>query len=378
MSRKNLRLSGCVLVIGLCMASGGMRGAAGELPHRSPVENLENSEAVIETSLGTIVIELFPKDAPRHVEYFVNQIKAGAYDGTTFFRLVKYGLIQGGDPLAKTQPAKGRAQIGTGGLNAGIPDEINKNKHIPGAVSAVLQAEKAGSTDVKPGSSGSQFFIVLNAGSAQASLDSKFTVFGRVLEGMDIAMKISETPVNDLKIANDRIEIKKISLREKTSTVEQMKIMSVVIETSLGDLKLQLMPDAAPDAARSFLRYARSGFYDGTTFFRVSQKYFLEAGNAAEWPQDSPNRKRTHSIWPVAAEKSDTKQVRGTVSLRRVDDSTLQFFFILAQDNPALDGKHVPFARVADGLDVLDKIAGAEVEGDKPKQRVEIKKVTVQ
>ncbi|HSB10422.1 MAG TPA: peptidylprolyl isomerase [Blastocatellia bacterium] len=337
----------------------------------------DNLEAVLDTSSGQIVIELFGKEAPRHVAYFVKSAREGAYDGTTFHRLVKYALIQGGDPLSKNP--RDRARYGTGGLSVGLPDEVNKNKHIPGAVSSVLQAVRPGSTDVKPGTSGAQFFIVLNAGTAQANLDSTFTVFGRVVEGMDVATSISTSAATAAGMANDRIEIKKITIREKTPTIEQMKAMHATIETSMGNIKLQLLPESAPKAARAFVRHARSGLYDGVTFFRVSQSYFMEAGYLETWPQDSPNRKRIFSLWPEPAEKSAVKQERGTVSARQADDGTTGwYFFIISKDNPALDGKHVPFAKVVEGLDALDKIAESEVEGDKPKQRIEIKKITVQ
>jgi cyclophilin family peptidyl-prolyl cis-trans isomerase len=111
----------------------------------------------------------------------------------------------------------------------------------------------------------------------------------------------------------------------------------------------------------------------------VSQKYFLEVGYLGDWPQDSSNRKRQFSLWPVSAEKSDVRQERGTVSMRVAPDGTTSwYFFITSKDNPALDGKHVSFAKVVEGLDVVDKIADAEVEGDKPKQRIEIKKISMQ
>lgn len=337
----------------------------------------DNIEAVLDTTAGQIIIEFFPKDAPRHVEYFVKSARDGAYDGTTFHRLVKYGLIQGGDPLSKN--SRDRARYGTGGLNAGLPDEVNKNKHIAGAVSSVLQAARPGATDVKAGTSGSQFFIILNAGPAQANLDSTFTVFGRVVEGMDVATGISNSPASAAGVAADRIEIKKVTIREKTPTVEQMKAMRATVETSLGNIKLQLLPVAAPGTARAFVRYARAGLYDGVTFFRVSQKYYLEAGYLGDWPQDSPNRKRQFSLWPVQAEKSDVKQERGTVSMRQAADGTTSwYFFAISRDNPALDGKHVPFAKIVEGLDVLDKIADTEVDEDKPKQRIEIRKITLQ
>ena len=340
-------------------------------------DNYENIEAVLDTSAGQIIIEFFPKEAPRHVEFFVKNAKEGAYDGTTFHRVVKYGLIQGGDPLSKNP--RDRARYGTGGLNVGLPDEVNKNKHLPGAVSSVLAAVRAGATDVKPGTSGSQFFIILNAGPAQSSLDGTFSVFGKVVEGMDVASNISNSPASASGVASERIEIKKVTIREKTPTVEQMKAMKITIETSLGNLKLQLVPDRVPNTARAFVHYAKAGLYDGTSFFRISQKYYLEVGYLGDWPQDSPNRKRQFSLWPIPAEKSDVKQERGTVSMRQAADGTTSwYFFVISKDNPALDDKHVPFAKVTEGLEVLDKIAEAEVEGDKPKQRIEIKKISVQ
>jgi peptidyl-prolyl cis-trans isomerase B (cyclophilin B) len=343
-----------------------------------PSSDYANLEAVIETSRGQTVIEFFPEDAPRHVEYFVKQAREGAYDGTTFHRVVEYALIQGGDPLSKNP--RSRAQYGTGGLNAGLPDEVNKNKHITGAVSAALQLDRANPNEVKSGTSGMQFFIVLNAGTAQSKLDSKFTVFGRAVEGLDVVASISTAPANKTTgIVSERIEIKKITIREKSPTVEQMKAMQATLETSLGTMKLQLMPEAAPNTTRSFVRYARSGMYDGTTFFRVSQKYYTEAGYLDAWPPDSPNRKRFFSLWPTMFEKNDVKQLRGTVSMRQVQDGiTSYYFIIISKDNPALDGKHVPFAKVVEGLETLDKIVEAEAENDQPKQRIEIKKITIQ
>ncbi len=343
----------------------------------APQSEYDNLEAVIETSRGQIVMEFFYSDAPRHVEYFVKQARAGAYDGTTFHRAVDYALIQGGDPLTKNPRAK--AQYGTGGLNAGLPDEVNKNKHLTGAVSSALQLDRVNTSEVKPGTSGQQFFIVLNTGTAQKNLDAQFTVFGRVVEGLDAVAAISILPKSG-GLINDRVEITKVTIREKTPTVEQMKAMTIAIETSLGNLKLQMMPEAAPNSARAFARFARSGMYDGTAFYRVSQQYYLEAGLLHDtWPQDSPNRKRFFALWPTAFEKNEVKQVRGTLSVRQAPEGqTSWYFFIISKDNPALDSKHAPIAKVTEGLDVIDKIAEAEVEGDKPKQRIEIKKITIQ
>jgi cyclophilin family peptidyl-prolyl cis-trans isomerase len=334
----------------------------------------DNLEAVVETSRGSIVFEFFPADAPKHTEYFVKQARAGAYDGTTFHRMYKNGLIQGGDPHSKNPGA--RARYGTGGLNAGIPDEVNRNKHISGAVSSALALNPANPNEVKAGSSGAQFFIVV---APQPQLDAKFSVFGRVVEGMDIAAAISNSPADASNMATSRIEIKKVTIREKLPTAEQMKALKGTIDTSLGVLKIELLADVAPNSGREFVRYAKAGIYDGATFFRVSGKYYMEAGYLDTWPPDSPNRKRFFSLWPIPAEKSETKHVRGSISMRIAPDGTTNwYFFIISRDNPALDGKNVVFAKVTEGLEVLDKIAEVELDGDKPKQRIEIRRITLE
>ena len=74
-------------------------------------------QAVVETSVGTFVIDLAPEAAPNQTAYFIKQAADGVYDGTIFHRVIKYGMVQGGDPLTK-DPAK-RAQYGTGGLKIG-------------------------------------------------------------------------------------------------------------------------------------------------------------------------------------------------------------------------------------------------------------------
>ena len=342
----------------------------------APAGEYDNLEAVVETARGNIVIEFFAQDAPKHVEYFVKEARAGAYDGTLFHRMFKNGLIQGGDPLTKSASAAARAKYGTGGLNAGLPDEVNKNKHVGGAVSAAMMLNPANANDIKPGTSGAQFFIVI---APQTMLDARFTVFGRVVEGMDVAAAISNSAANAQNMATDRIEIKRVTIREKAPSVEQLKAMKGTIETSMGTLKIELLADASPNSAREFVRYAKAGIYDGATFFRVSAKYFMEVGYLDTWPADSPNRKHFFSLWTIPAEKSDTKHVRGVLSMRIAQDGTTNwYFFTITKDNPALDGKGVVFAKVVEGLEVLDKIAEAELDGDKPKERIEIKKISLQ
>ena len=100
-----------------------------------PEAELRNKQAVLETTLGTIVIDLLAERAPNHVAHFITRAREGAYDGTAFHRVVTMGIIQGGDPLSK-DPSQA-AKYGTGGLNT-LRFEGNNEKHTRGAVSAVL------------------------------------------------------------------------------------------------------------------------------------------------------------------------------------------------------------------------------------------------
>jgi cyclophilin family peptidyl-prolyl cis-trans isomerase len=118
---------------------------------------------------GEIVIEFFPADAPKTVENFVTLAKKGFYDGLTFHRVEPGFVVQGGDPKGD----------GTGGPGYKVKAEFNKQPHVRGAVAM------ARSND--PDSAGSQFYITL----APANfLDGKYTVFGKVVSGMDVVDKI--------------------------------------------------------------------------------------------------------------------------------------------------------------------------------------------
>ncbi len=162
---------------------------------------MRNKQAVLETSRGTIVIELLPQAAPNHVGYFMKLAREGAYAGTTFHRAVKLGIIQGGDPLTK-DPAK-RALYGTGGLGV-LKAEISQEAMTAGTVAAVTQPNK-------PDSAGAQFFVAVTD---QAALTGQFTVFGRVVEGLEIAQQISEAPTDDQGKLTERVEIVAVTIRD--------------------------------------------------------------------------------------------------------------------------------------------------------------------
>ena len=139
----------------------------------------------IETNLGKISFKLLPELATETVRNFKKLAKDGFYDGTLFHRVIPGFMIQGGDPNTKTD---NKGSWGQGGPGYSIKAEFNPRSHLRGIVSMARSQD--------PDSAGSQFFIVT---SDSAFLDRQYTVFGEVLEGMDVADKI----VNLDKDGND-------------------------------------------------------------------------------------------------------------------------------------------------------------------------------
>ncbi|MGI0009445.1 MAG: peptidylprolyl isomerase [Nitrosopumilaceae archaeon] len=138
------------------------------------------SKAIIETNFGKIVFELLPNLAPETVRNFVKLAKTSFYDGVLFHRVIPGFMIQGGDPNTK-KPDKNKWGIGGPGYT--IKAEFNFKSHLRGIVSM------ARATD--PDSAGSQFFIVTTD---STFLDRQYTVFGQVIEGMDVTDKIVNLP----------------------------------------------------------------------------------------------------------------------------------------------------------------------------------------
>jgi len=138
--------------------------------------------AVIDTSFGRIVLKFFPKLAPGHVANFEKLASKGFYDQTTFHRVIPGFMIQGGDPYTKPGAT---GQPGTGGPGYTIPAEFNSTHHSRGILSMARSQD--------PNSAGSQFFITV---ADATSLDNQYTVFGQVVQGMDVVDKIVSLPRN--------------------------------------------------------------------------------------------------------------------------------------------------------------------------------------
>lgn len=154
-----------------------------------PINNLNNSEkimsATLHTSKGDIKIEFFEAQTPKTVANFLKLAKEGFYNGTKFHRVIKGFMIQGGDPLSKDDI---KIDLwGTGGPGYTVPAEIK----LKNTIGTVATARLGDNINPKKDSSGSQFFIntVDNP-----FLDNNYTVFGKIVSGMDVVTKIENAP----------------------------------------------------------------------------------------------------------------------------------------------------------------------------------------
>ena len=157
---------------------------------------------ILETNLGTIVIEFFTQDAPNHVDNFITLTESGFYDETIFHRIIPGFMIQGGDPnTINGDPST----WGTGGPNTSVNAEFNTIKHNRGIVSMARSAD--------PNSAGSQFFIVHKDSNF---LDEQYTVFGRI---------VTEESFQTL----DKIISVEIGSSDRPIDPEQVKITKAII-----------------------------------------------------------------------------------------------------------------------------------------------------
>jgi peptidyl-prolyl cis-trans isomerase B (cyclophilin B) len=143
-------------------------------------------KATIETNRGTLVAELYDKEAPKTVENFEKLANSGFYDGVKFHRVIRDFVVQGGDPKSRDLPV-GDPSIGTGGPGYTIKCETKGNPHTHdiGALSMAHAGKDTG---------GSQFFIVLNDKNCR-HLNGVHTVFGHVTEGLDALRQIAPNDV---------------------------------------------------------------------------------------------------------------------------------------------------------------------------------------
>ncbi len=172
-----------VMLLGgvVAIALGVTHMRAADKKEEASMNGSNNEVAVIKTSEGEMVAEFWPDVAPNTVANFKKLARAGFYDGTSFHRIVKGFMIQGGDPLTK-DPSK-EAMYGSGGPKEKLKAEFNDRSHEKGVLSMARSSD--------PDSAGSQFFICL---ADVRRLDHQYTTFGKLIKGMDVLDKIGDIP----------------------------------------------------------------------------------------------------------------------------------------------------------------------------------------
>ena len=164
----------------------------------------------IVTNIGTIKVKLYSK-TPKHRENFAKLALTGYYDSLLFHRVINGFMIQGGDPFTRDTSAAAVAKYGQGGPGYTIPAEfVPEYTHKKGALAAARRGDVA---NPKKESSGSQFYIVQDAG-ACAQLDGAYTVFGETVSGLDIIDRIAQVATDQRDKPLMDVRIKTIKLDE--------------------------------------------------------------------------------------------------------------------------------------------------------------------
>ena len=156
----------------------------------------------------------------------------------------------------------------------------------------------------------------------------------------------------------------------------------ILIETSSGDILVELFPDKAPATVANFLQYVDDGFYAGTIFHRVIKDFMIQGGGLTMRMEEKPTRP------PVRNEAANgLKNMRGVLAMARASDphSAAAQFFINTVDNPELDHTapdpdgfgYCVFGQVADGLDVVDKIAKVKVKAQGEHEALPVDSVVI-
>jgi len=186
--------AGIIIVAVMLFAVSAMAELINKKFTEEEMKKMSDAKAIIETKYGKIELKFFPDIAPNHVNNFIELAKKGFYDGTLFHRVIPGFMIQGGDPNSK-DPDKSRHGMGSPGFT--VKAEFSDKPHKKGTLSMARSSH--------PDSAGSQFFICV----ADASfLDGKYTIFGEVVSGMEVADKIVSQPRDKRDNPDDRVDMK--------------------------------------------------------------------------------------------------------------------------------------------------------------------------
>lgn len=205
-----------------------------------------------------------------------------------------------------------------------------------------------------------------------------FTAFGLSVAAQE--PKQPEQQTDPAKKANARPVETTVSAPEPFdgASVEKMAAQCVSLETELGVIDIEMIPEVAPESVRSFLNLAATGALDTTTFTRTVKDFIIQGGNLStseKWGLDLSKRMQRK----LPDEPGLVRHVRGIVSMARPEtaNGATTNFFILVGDGHHLDGKFSAFGRVTKGIEVADAINKAPAESEKPNKPVRINRALV-
>jgi len=364
-----VQLIGILLLLGLSACAS--KPTSWETPPEMAIDPEAVYIATLETEKGDIVIELFADRAPITVNNFVFLAEQGYYDNTTFHRVIEGFMAQGGDPTA----------TGTGGPGYQFEDEIDPTLRFDGP--GYLAMANGG-----PNTNGSQFFITY---ADTSYLNGQHTIFGKVVEGMDVALSLTPRDPS-ANPTEDGDALRKVSIETVaesllppptptpipiTPELEDGRPLAALpveqrgdqytgrpamlidpdaeyqarVTTTQGEFVISLDSETAPESVNNFVVLAQLGFYDGFPINYVDPAGFLLTGA----PSGSPDSDIGFGI-PIEVGLSN---MRGAVGMwLRMDGmgASGSQFYILTEDLTELDGGFPIFGQISEGLDVVEAL----------------------
>jgi cyclophilin family peptidyl-prolyl cis-trans isomerase len=165
-------------------------------------------------------------------------------------------------------------------------------------------------------------------------------------------------------------------LNAQTAPSPSAEATEAVVETAQGAFVIRLLPDLAPRHVAHFIKTARAGGYDGTTFHRIVTRGIIQGGDPLSKDPKQAARYGTGGLGLLKAEFSDRPFTRGTVGAARrpsSKDSGGSQFFVCVNDQPAWKGQYTVFGEVVSGMGVVEKLSDTPLDGERPRTRVEMK-----
>ncbi len=166
-------------------------------------------------------------------------------------------------------------------------------------------------------------------------------------------------------------------IQEASITLASLTNRQAILRTTKGDITIQFLPTEAPRAVLNFVSLAKKGFYDGTKFHRVIRNFMVQGGDPLTKDANTKVYGRGGPGYTFGDEISNEKMVRGVVAMANSGPNTngSQFFILEAAEAPWLQGKHTIFAKVIDGMDVVDAIASVQTQNLLPVKPIVLEQV---